>query len=614
MEYVGGNRMSDFIYTSQPAEFGTLSAAVGSIYSQDKPKIVELHGAWGSLAVSRNLYRGLDYLENRRHICIIVGGPVLYFRNNDFLTGSSDTEGTTAICDRINSGSMRWDEDLSGPFALLFIDKRTQRVSCVTDLMSFIPVFSYAENGGIMLSTHAAVLAEVSGQSRRIDQISVADFILNSIVTFPYTVYQDVFQLKPASVFSWTAENGKMTGGEERAYWLPSEKNPYSSLRTSASYLRKGVQGYVDRITDKMSSAAQFITGGEDSRVIAGLLPPNLRRDGYIFLDSMNREGQRAQKAAETYDLNYFPQLRDKFHYINILKDASDLVGCGFQYIHAHTLHFHSQLKLQDYSAVFGGYVSDILIKAHFSRKFYYIWRLHWLPDFFMKGETRTVPLSSSLFFPHVLREIDVRRRKHYELVKSFRPLTAHEWFELWPITMHLGISNFYNNRRLFRTYEPFMCKESVKVSAAAPPRWKLNRRLFLSAFRPYLHKSRWLLHADGRLPYFPWWVNLFIQTGVLQFRKAAGKLGYTAGNQGPWGDWKAVMESDRWKQLTRQFEREYAVFEGAAAPEVLKKGLNEGLMSTMERLNLLQCLYSLGGNFNPETEVHSPSDTNAYG
>lgn len=584
--------MSDFIYSSQQTAPEKLSKVLRSMYHQEKPEITEFHGDWGSAAVSKNLYNGLDYLENPKHICIIIGGPVLYFRNNDFLNGPSRNEGTEAVYERMIGGEMRWDEDLSGPFAVLLIDKKARRITCVTDMMSFIPVFSYSHDSALMLSTHLGALAEISGQDKHIDQVSAADFILNNIVTFPYTVYKQVFQMMAGSIFSYSMQRGTVTEDEIRSYWVPAENNPYRILRSAALYLRKGIQGYIDRIIDNQDTVAQFITGGEDSRLIAGILPPASKRDGYIFLDDMNREGRRAQKAAAAYDLNFYPQQRGKNHYIDIFEEASDLIGCGFQYFHAHTLHFHSSLGLNSYKGVFGGYVSDILMKAHFSRKFYYVWRLSWVPDIFMKGESRTEPIKSDLFSSDILLKIDERRHQHFELVKSIRPVTAHEWFELWPITMHLGISNFYNNRRLFRTYEPFMSKESVKISAAVPTRWKLNRRLFRTAFKPYLRKSRWLLHADGRLPYFPWWVNIFIQTGVLQVRKIAGKLGYAQGNQGPWGDWKTVMASDQWKQLTHQFDQAYDFFEGAADLDRLKTGLNDGTISTMEQLNLLQCLY----------------------
>ncbi len=582
-----------------------LREALQSIYHQECPEITEFHGDWGSVAVSRNLYNGLDFFENHQHICIIIGGPVLYFRDNYFLTGASRNEGTAAVYERMISGLMRWDEDISGPFVVLLIDKKELRVTCVTDLMDFIPVFFYSPGSSLMLATHVGTLAELSGQDKYPDQVSAADFILNNIVTFPYTVYENVLQLMPASVFSYALHNGTVLSTEKDTYWTPTEKKQHRTLRSAAAYLRNGIQGYIDRITENMDTLAQFITGGEDSRLIAGLLPPASKRDGYIFLDDMNREGLRARKAAEAYDLNFHPQIRKRSHYIDIFEEASDIIGCGFQYIHAHTLNFHSSLRFNSYAAFFGGYVSDILIKSHFGRKFYYVWRLSWFPDFFMKGESRTVPMKSDLFFPEILREIDARRRRHFDLVKSIRPKTAHEWFELWPISMHLGISNFYNNRRLFRSYEPFMSKESVKISAAAPPNWKLNRRLFHNAFQHYFRKSRWLLHADGRLPYFPWWVNIFIQTGVLQFRKVAGKLGYATGNQGPWGDWKAVQKSDQWNHLIRRFDHEYGIFQGAADLEFLQKGLEEGRFSTMERLNLLQCLYSLnkksGAEGNPD-------------
>jgi hypothetical protein len=130
--------MSDFIYSSIPCPEGRLAERLRSIYPDDPPGVDEFHGGWGSLGVSRNLYGGFGPLETETHLAAVVGGPVLGFRDNSFLTGDDPRAGTRAVFERWRAGELRWERDLSGPFVVLVVDKAAGRVSFATDLMLFI--------------------------------------------------------------------------------------------------------------------------------------------------------------------------------------------------------------------------------------------------------------------------------------------------------------------------------------------------------------------------------------------------------------------------------------------------------------------------------------------
>lgn len=241
------------------------------------------------------------------------------------------------------------------------------------------------------------------------------------------------------------------------------------------------------------------------------------------------------------------------------------MVGSGHQYHHAHSLGFDKRFKLTDYSAVFGGFLSDTLLKGHHVRK--------------VKG-VRSIPL-----FPQIIDP-------------AYRPdrLGFKEWFHIYPCSMHNDMPNLYTTRRLFRSYEPFMCKEAVKISAAVPTAWKLNRRLFNCAMKPYLRKSNWLLHADGRLPYFSWWVNIPLQFGIWFYRQIAKRLGVIKGNQGPWGDWVANVKSEQWKEMVAQCRQSSVPVRFLSQSMSLEEALTTDTLPVAKRVNLMQVVYSVRG------------------
>src|SRR5690606_6428624 len=121
--------------------------------------------------------------------------------------------------------------------------------------------------------------------------------------------------------------------------------------------------------------------------------------------------------------------------------------------------------------------------------------RFGFMPDKFIPGELHSLPLESDSFDDSVIGAINKRRKSHITVLKEIRPESVHEWFLIWPATMRTEITNHHCNRRLFPSYEIFMSHESVMIGAGVKVDWKLNRKLFYTAFKSVLQKTMWLPH-----------------------------------------------------------------------------------------------------------------------
>lgn len=581
--------MSDYILSSIKKEKGFLTKKITSIYESTAPDVFEYHGSWGSLAISQQHYNGFIPFENEQHICVILGAPILYFRDNDFLIKSDSSSATESIYQRwFIEKKMRWDSDLSGPFTALLIDKHSKEISVVTDLMTFIPIYSHRKNNETWLGTHIDALAKACGEQEHLDDVSLADFIINDVVTFPFTVYKKINQLKPGTTYHWKTNKHTPT---ESIYWQPLEAFDFESIDQAATTLRSGVQHYVNTVTEKMPNLAQFISAGEDSRSLSGMLPQEKPRDAYIFLDHMNREGIIAKKVADTYKANFIASYRSKTHYIDILPEAASLVGAGHQYTHAHSLGFDKKYKLAEYPAVFGGYLSDSLLKGEYVPKLRGLGRFPFLPTFEVNRSPvgRQLQKHSEIIDADVLKTLEERQHQHFDFVKKIRPTTASEWFVLYPASMRVTIPNYYSTRRLFKSYEPFLSHESVKVAASVPTSWKLNRRLFNRAMKPLLKPSKWVLHADGRLPYFSFITNMPLQFSVWFYRHIAKRVGIIKGNQGPWGDWGNVFSSEQWQSQLYNLSKKRNWFFLKEDIITLEKSNH---LTSSQKTNLMQALH----------------------
>lgn len=617
--------MSDFIYSSSPRAEGELGGHLQSIYHADAPQVYEYHGSWGALAVTRNLYQGFQPLETERHVFVVIGGPVLCFSDNLFLTGDNPHAGTRRILERFEEGTMQWDKDLSGPFVILSIDKEKKTVTCITDLMLFIPVYRYMSEAGqdlngpdlgrapggeqdptgregqeLVMGTHVDAVAKAARQQEALDPVSLADFIIYHAVTFPYTTYEKLRQLHPAALHRFILQDtsGRILPSETDYYWFPEEEKGYKGIQEAARALRQGVGGYIRRVIEGMDEVAQFISAGTDSRVIAGMLPAGLKRDGYVFLDHMNREGRLAGKASGIYGVQFKPQYRNRTHYLDILPAASDLIGSGSQHIHAHSLGFHKSCRLDRYPAVFGGYSADVFLKGYYQ------------PAKNTAGKSASVSSAAgkdrnrerSDIFWHIsgsLRlAVKARRKRHQSYVQRYRPESYLEWAKFWPSSMRVALPNLGTNRRLFRTYEPFLCNEVTKVSAAIPARWKQKKRIYQLSMHPYLRQSWWLINQEGYLPYFPWWINslpLFL-VSLWRMRKKFRKKSPAASHEGPWGNWKTTMDTPEWKAWVDRCDSDHdllrSLFDVPPGEIVSDKNLRR-----KQVVNLFQVAYLLTGN-----------------
>lgn len=587
--------MSDFLFSSAAASPETLSSAFGAIWLENGPELLRFDGEWGTVGATRSPYRGFDPLETPHHICVIAGGPILNFRDHAFLSGTDPQAATRAVIDRWVRGRMDWGDDLSGPFAVLIVDKATGDVTYVTDLMMFVPIYRFTDDSGVVFGTHIDAVARAAGQSGHFDEVSLLDFVLHFALTYPYTAYREIRQCRPATVHRHPppSSRGRSADSDAKPYWQPTESTPYGDLRDAAHALRDAVRTDIERVVASLDRVGQFISGGEDSRAVAGMLPDRLQRDAFIFLDRMNREGRIAARVSAIHGADFVPGLRDPLHYLDILPTASALVGTGHQYIHAHALGFHRSLGLDEYPAVFGGYLADSLFKGAYARKHPINYQHYFLPQIGRSGEVQSDSVRHPLFPDDLLEQVTLRRREHVERVKEMRPTTSHEWFALWPMTMRVAIPNIYANRRLFASYEPFTGNRAVKLAAAVPTQWKLNRRLFREAFHPYLAPSRWLPHADGRLPWFPWWINVPVQFSHLLKTRISRALGRETQHEGPWNDWDPILRSPRWGQAIRDASRASAQLP-ALGRTIAEGALSDDRLGLYQKVNLLQTCWQV--------------------
>ena len=574
--------MRDFIFSNKQVKRGKLADSLANIYSQPV-ETKELHGKWGSLALVNNLYHGFQTIETKDHIVFVIGGPVLTFRDNQFLVAPDGSQAVESIYHYwIKQKKINWSEDLSGPFLAVCVDKKTGELRVVTSLMGAIHLFFFQDQGHLLAGTHVDVVAKISRQSQNLDLVTIAEFIQKTRITPPFTTYKKIKKTAPATRYTFSDNNIKAN-----AYWLPTEDNPFSSIEEAASHLREAHQDFIDKLPLQKQKAAILLSGGQDSRAVLASIPKNCEKTGIIFLDQMNREGKIARKAAEIYEADFKLAIRSKTRYLDILPQAAKMVGSTENYLASNSQVLSRKLNLNGYPFVFDGSFADNLFKCYRVEKYKPI-LLPFIPE--LKKTEQSVLLESSSFLKdEVVQAINQRRQKRLNFLKQIRPNSAEEWFYFWPAG-YTWLPHLITNRRLFRAYFPFLANKVVKVAAAVPQKWKLQRRLFTRAYRPLYKRSWYLPHSYGWFPYFPWYINLFIKYPVVKYLRLLETLGIDK-HQHPWFDWNNIENTSQYFQSSNQYRSGYekikSIFKTRDHQELLRNHLKK-----RQKFNMLQTCY----------------------
>lgn len=544
--------MSDFLFSSERKPKGHLLRLLKRIYQEEERSYFEFHGSWGSLACVDNHYPGFNPYESKRHLLIVIGGPIIKIPNANRTDKNPGCKYTKLIYERWKQqNKIDWKTDISGPFTIICIDKNTPSVEIVTGMLSSIPVFFCSRHKDnteeVYFGTHIDTLASLTENLHTPDYISIADLLINRSIAYPYTPYEGINELAPASV-SYKSFYGK-SDIKSTHYWLPVEENPFRNINEAAGELRNAIIEEINNMcSDKALSVGVLLSGGEDSRIILSALPPVDDKKAITFLNEENLEGRIAHTIADRLDTEYSPVYQPAESYISQIESRAALIGSQYDPVHGHVYGVHNNPPISSADIVLGGYAADAHFKANsvpYKFKFGGIKIGTQAKKQFEKSDLIAKDREQK-FRKNIIAEIVERRKNHFRKIKSIRQESAYEWYTLWPLRMRVGAGYFMTNRRLFRSYEPFLGSAPVQLASVIPTQWKINRKLFHRAMKPLLKQSRMIPHIDGHLPYFDIKTSLPVRLFIKLILASQAKLkGKSLDMYRAFPDWNSLLYTD---------------------------------------------------------------------
>jgi len=391
---------------------------------------------------------------------------------------------------------------INGSFAIIQWH-HSQSATVVTDHAGSIPVYIGISNGNIGVNTKPEKAAAQIGEgSNNIDPVSVADFVVNATVCYPFSLFKNVWMCPPGSVTEVTAK-----GVYSQSYYIPEEVEPKGSLNDWGRRLYNYVTDALMQATRDAGLVKVLFSGGEDARAVASHMPDSLQLQLVTTADFKNQEVELAEQAASALGKEFFFLQRSPGFYRDYIKERVNCVGSGRDIRHTHFFGETAQ-PLQNADIIAGGYAADTLFKTtwmgnvkvtrHFLRTIESLEPTY--PDYpvGIHKAQNCAWLSTA-----VAKAVDERRWSHHQHLQEFRPKSAGNWHTLWPMgAQRIAYPHYLSCWQIgTKVVEPFLWTQAYWVAAEMPDAYRLGGKAFQRAFAKGMGAAGWVPTPSGKIP-----------------------------------------------------------------------------------------------------------------
>jgi hypothetical protein len=489
--------LSDFIVVfsqrNDPAPIGDLLTERPHL---EKRHVVWQRFPWGIVLVqpaASEAYR--PHLTSTGEFYFTIGRPII---------GGSATSAPAGFTRTIASD---WKQNpaalwkrLSGVFVLGRCDRAS--LTLLTDAMGVRPAYVARDPSGTVIAagSHVPSLALVAGFGSHFDLTSLAELLVFSAITYPFTSHEGIVELPPGSASSFAFNES----GIEQActvLWQPHEHDDPFAPADLSEELEAAMRVAAREITSNVDSVALTLSGGRDSRAVLAALPVDKRSGAITYLSRWNREAEVARRVADSLGIAHYTAMRGADFYERLMERTVALQGSE-QRGQAHGLCITDSGLHEKFDLIIGGQFADTYLKDHFmppwlrasatgSGRFGSLRRmlararrswsgqgtatLTWLQHYKLLGALqRRLAEAVRARHDHRLREVE-----------RVRPVSAAEWIAIWPSSRRFAAaSHVQGNSRLFTADTLYTHRRIVDIAVRVPLKARVNGELANRTFQ----------------------------------------------------------------------------------------------------------------------------------
>jgi asparagine synthase (glutamine-hydrolysing) len=453
--------------------------------------------------------------------------------------GGNDGLAARVIAGRFETGGSTALEDISGNCAIVIYDAPRAKLYLRTDPAGVLPVYSCESSGMPVWGSHPDVLAAVAGETSRLDEVSLAEFLLASTVTPPFTYYERIRAVEPGTLIVFDLREKLQSQRQYFAFEFQgdSQTSEDELADALAAAWRKAVRR---RTLSRFGRPVVALSGGLDSRLILAAMSQPERALAFTCYDAPNREFRAARASARAFGAAFLPLQRSPDYYGENAEAGVRISGGMGTFANNHFLGVLERLHAEGLQTMLTGCYCDYLFKALPLNR-----RIHWL-----SGRETVAPFADAFYFDRWMPDTPLARQVLQRWEARF-PAALRErqddatLFEIevrrtFPLCYEGDNQQRLVPQRMTGWCPPLVDVELLRVYRRIPPRMKLNRRLFLKAARRVLTDSPAGRVSDAntgaRLSASP--LEVALSCNWLRLRRRLRGVGRSLDSDGSWPDW----------------------------------------------------------------------------
>lgn len=452
-------------------------------------------------------------------------------------------------------GIAAW-EQFGGNCVLFLFDALERQLHIVTDRAGAFPAFQVESPSKLAFGSHPDVLAHGAGMADDLDEVSLAEFLLSSTVTPPFTYYRQIRALPQATVYTIDLGSERPQQRAPRSYFdLAYRPEPRASINELAEELATALKSAVRRRTlPRFGRTAVALSGGLDSRAILACVENRDQIFAFTCYNEPNRELAVAEQIAKAVGVPFYPWRRSFEYYGDTAELGVRISGGMGTFANNHFLGIVDNLRQQDASNLLTGCYCDYLFKGLPLNR-----QVHWLT-----GRERLGPFQHEFYFSHYNRQSplldQVRARwesrvpAQYQKQESEADVFQVEARRTFPLCYEGDNQQRVVPQRVAGWYLPVADRDLLNVYRKLPWHAKLNRAVYsLATVRLCTGPLAKVPDANTGVPPGSPLFREALSNNLLRLQRKLHGHRRTIATDGSWPDWTYyVRNSARLRALWR--------------------------------------------------------------
>lgn len=286
--------------------------------------------------------------ENDRYIFILDG----YLSDYDL----KDDTFQKKLLNAIYKYETRLNE-IEGEYNITVFDKKDSLLWLLNDRIASRPIYKYFDlQGSFVFSSERKIIFNILNTSPELNNSGIMEFFLFSHPLANNDIYKNIKPLSPATILQVNKNNQELI----KSYWLPEYNIKSTKQNEIAKDLCFSVKEYTKKTLSRFSKIGMGLSGGLDSRVIAGSIDKRDNVFARTFGDEDSYEVTAAKEIANIYNFEHVisspPQLKfSDYIYPSVWRSEGSIPFSGLKSIKSH--HYLKDKMLVN----LGGQFGDIL-------------------------------------------------------------------------------------------------------------------------------------------------------------------------------------------------------------------------------------------------------------